>query len=234
MWQDFSFSDIRFAELAQHVDGGARVLKQNPVECLFQFLCSSNNNIKRIEKMVSSMERFGDFLGNVGGFDFYKFPSIDRLSCISEQQLRDAGFGYRAKFVVGTVKALQEKPGGGEHWLDSLRKMELCSVVRELCTLPGVGPKVASCVALFSLDQHHAIPVDTHVWQIATRYYIPELADAKLAPKLFSRVSDAFVAKFGKYAGWAQTLLFIGELPSPKTKKPTGGKKCKNDNNETY
>jgi hypothetical protein len=30
----------------------------------------------------------------------------------------------------------------------------------------GVGPKVAACVALFSLDKHDAIPVDTHVWQV--------------------------------------------------------------------
>lgn len=30
----------------------------------------------------------------------------------------------------------------------------------------GIGPKVAACVALFSLDKHEAIPVDTHVWQV--------------------------------------------------------------------
>lgn len=27
-----------------------------------------------------------------------------------------------------------------------------------LCTLPGIGPKVAACVCLFSLDKHEAIP----------------------------------------------------------------------------
>ena len=32
-----------------------------------------------------------------------------------------------------------------------------------LCTFPGVGRKVADCVALFSLDQFGAIPVDVHV-----------------------------------------------------------------------
>jgi N-glycosylase/DNA lyase len=39
-------------------------------------------------------------------------------------------------------------------------------VIEALCTLPGVGPKVAACIALFSLDQNHAIPVDTHVWKV--------------------------------------------------------------------
>ena len=35
--------------------------------------------------------------------------------------------------------------------------------------------QVAACVCLFSLDKHAAIPVDTHVWQLATRYYTPSL-----------------------------------------------------------
>lgn len=61
---------------------------------------------------------------------------------------------------------MQEKPGGGEKWLASLRQMELGTVIDALCTLPGVGPKVAACIALFSLDQHHAVPVDTHVWKV--------------------------------------------------------------------
>lgn len=68
--------------------------------------------------------------------------------------------------MVGTAKALQEKPGGGEKWLASLSQMELGTVIDALCTLPGVGPKVAACIALFSLDQHHAVPVDTHVWKV--------------------------------------------------------------------
>lgn len=57
-------------------------------------------------------------------------------------------------------------------------------------------------------------------WQIATRYLIPELAGARLTPKHCTRVADAFVSKYGKYAGWAQTLLFIAELPSQKTILP--------------
>lgn len=74
----------------------------------------------------------------------------------------------RAKYITGTVKALQLKPGGGAEWLLSLRKTELEEVIEALSTLPGVGPKVAACIALFSLDQHHAIPVDTHVWQVCS------------------------------------------------------------------
>ncbi|KAM0841283.1 hypothetical protein ACQ4PT_059126 [Festuca glaucescens] len=217
LWSQFTAADARFAEVAARLGGGgARVLRQDPVECLFQFLCSSNNNIARIEKMVWTLAGYGEPLGEVGGFVFHRFPTIERLAQVSEQELREAGFGYRAKYIVGTAKELIAKPGGGAKWLALLRDRELPQVIEGLCTLPGVGPKVAACIALFSLDKNQAIPVDTHVWKVATQYLLPELAGKSLTPKLSIVVADAFVAKFGKYAGWAQTVLFIGQLPAQK------------------
>ncbi|XP_020547427.1 N-glycosylase/DNA lyase OGG1 isoform X2 [Sesamum indicum] len=220
MWNEFKASDERFAELALYLEG-ARVLRQDPLECLIQFICSSNNNIQRITKMVDFISSKGNFLGNVGGYDFFEFPTLERLAVVTESELREAGFGYRAKYIVGTVAALKSKPGGGVEWLACLRKLDLQGAIDGLSSLPGVGPKVAACIALFSLDQHHAIPVDTHVWQIATRYLIPELAGTRLTPSICNRVADAFVSKYGKYAGWAQTLLFISELPSQKAILPS-------------
>ncbi|KAH9602634.1 hypothetical protein KSS87_005119 [Heliosperma pusillum] len=215
MWEKFAASDEKFAQLAPHL-AGARVLRQEPLECLIQFLCSSNNNIGRITKMVDYISSLGNFVGTVEEFKFYEFPSLERLALVSEEDFRKAGFGYRAKYIVDTIKTLKSKPGGGDKWLISLRELGLDEVICELCTLSGVGPKVAACVALFSLDQHHAVPVDTHVWRIATRDLIPELAGVRLSPKLCIRVAEAFVERYGKYAGWAQTLLFVAELPSQK------------------
>jgi N-glycosylase/DNA lyase len=93
-WKIFSASDERFAELAQHLSG-ARVLRQDPFECLIQFMCSSNNHISRITKMVEYVSSLGTYLGHVDGFDFHAFPTLRQLSLVSEQQLRNAGFGYR-------------------------------------------------------------------------------------------------------------------------------------------
>ncbi|KAK8298405.1 hypothetical protein V6Z12_D05G252700 [Gossypium hirsutum] len=96
LWEVFSENDSRFAELAKYLKG-ARVLRQDPVECLVQFLCSSNNNIGRITKMVDFISSLGTHLGSVGGFDFHEFPSLERLSAVSEEELRQTGFGYRQK-----------------------------------------------------------------------------------------------------------------------------------------
>ena len=45
--------------------------------------------------MVDYLSSLGDYLGSVEGLEFHQFPSIDRLAVITEEQLRDAGFGYR-------------------------------------------------------------------------------------------------------------------------------------------
>lgn len=99
---------------------------------------------------------------------FYCFPTLEELLRADEQQLRALGFGYRARFVCSTVQTVKQE--GGEAYLKSLRSVrDRKTVQAALCRLSGIGPKVADCIALFSLDQPDAIPVDTHVWQIACR-----------------------------------------------------------------
>ena len=103
---------------------GARVLRQDPVECLFEFICSSNNHISRIHGMVERLCRdygtpfphssnprlagTGDAPAvkaeaegqqsqqqSVPDLAFYAFPTLEQLSAASEVALRAEGFGYR-------------------------------------------------------------------------------------------------------------------------------------------
>lgn len=46
--------------------------------------------------------------------------------------------------------------------------------------------QVAACICLFALDKHQAIPVDTHVWQLAVRYYTPHLKNKSLTKQVSS------------------------------------------------
>ena len=50
---------------------------------------------------------------------------------------------HRAKFIVGSVAALRDKPGGGVAWLHGLRSVPYQEAVEALSALPGVGPKVS-------------------------------------------------------------------------------------------
>jgi 3-methyladenine DNA glycosylase/8-oxoguanine DNA glycosylase len=238
-------ADARFAALTPHLPG-ARMLRQPPLECLFSFICSSNNHISRIGGMVERLAAYGTPLapaagagaasggpspaakappaaaaakpspgggktppgggkaspgGAAGSAGFFAFPTLEQLAAASEAQLRDAGFGYRAKYITGSVAALRARKEG-EAWLLGLRAAPFEEASEALCELPGIGPKVAACVCLFSLDKHAAVPVDVHVWNLAVRDYLPHLAGRALTKPLHAVVAQAFVDRFGEHAGW--------------------------------
>ena len=284
-------ADERFRRLEPFLPG-CRMLRQDPAECLFSFICSSNNHISRIHGMVERLcaeygtplepddrlasvrkvvpprktptpkkqkrqsegltdengeEREGAGVSRLANLatssprdappatptnlsslalgeplgSFYAFPTTTQLLGATEEQLRGLGFGYRAKFIAGAAAALAAKENGADAYLRSLRD---ATPYREaqaaLTSLPGVGPKVAACACLFSLDKHAAVPVDTHVWQLAVEHYTPELEGKSLTPKLMEKVEDAIVSVFGEYAGWAHNTLFVAELAHVRASLP--------------
>jgi N-glycosylase/DNA lyase len=192
---------------------GMRILRQDPWECLISFICSSNNNIQRITQMLSKLRiKYGSELGEIDGTKYYAFPTVEQLCRATEGELRDLGFGYRAKFITKTAARVLEL--GGSDFLTALRSKDRVAVQDALVELEGVGRKVADCVALFSLDQVDCIPVDTHMWNIACRYMDPGLLASKsLTPKIYNYVGDCFRKRYVERSGWAHSLLFAAELP---------------------
>ncbi|VDP02140.1 unnamed protein product [Soboliphyme baturini] len=225
--EEWRRSDANFNK-AVNAAPGIRVIRQDPVECLFSFICSSNNNIARISGMVARMcERFGEEV-EVSGVavedrneraKFYDFPTVDRLA---QQDVADIltqlGFGYRAKFVAETAKLIANERGG-QQWLFSLRLYPYDVARQQLFQLPGVGWKVADCVCLIGLDKAEAVPVDVHVWKITVEKYMPALKTVKhLSQSVYSSIMflGAFYRdKFGPYAGWAHAVLFTADLSEP-------------------
>jgi len=58
-----------------------------------------------------------------------------------------------------------------------------------------------------SLDHLQAIPVDTHVFQIAKSRYLPNLSGTKtVTNRVYNEIADHFRKMFGDYAGWAHTV----------------------------
>ena len=93
-----------------------------------------------IEKLC---KLYGTLIGEVDGHSWYKFPSVTSLCDPGvETNLRNAGFGYRAKYIYKTALTLQEK--GGEEYLYNLRSEPYQRVHTELTKLHGVGSKVST------------------------------------------------------------------------------------------
>ena len=180
---------------------GLRMLRPNcRTEVLFSFLCSSCNHITRITSMVRSLSQFADS----------GFPSIERLSEITEDQLRSRGFGYRGATIPKVAQILHS--GGGEQYLDDLAQGTYSDARHELIALPGVGKKLADCICLYAFDFGEAVPVDTHIWQVLTRLYHPEWVGTSLADKKYETVAGAFRDRFGKLAGAAHQFLFVDNM----------------------
>lgn len=96
LYDTWSEADTHFAKIAESFPG-IRILRQDPTENLFSFICSSNNHISRISSMVLKLsENYGTRVGTVGDIDFYSFPeAADLCGSGVEQKLRELGFGYR-------------------------------------------------------------------------------------------------------------------------------------------
>ncbi|GFY76543.1 hypothetical protein TNIN_251781 [Trichonephila inaurata madagascariensis] len=215
----WSKADENFRSVGKNYKG-IRILRQDPVENLFSFICSANNNIPRITNMVGKLcSNYGEELFQIGDHIFYTFPTVDRLAADDvEEKLRTLGFGYRAKYINQTAKVLHKEKSS--RWLESLREVSYKEAHQALLTLPGVGAKVADCVCLMSLDKYDAIPVDTHIWQVTVKDYMPHLKSTKaLTNKIYQEIGDFYRERFGEYAGWANTVLFANDLKMFKDKK---------------
>jgi N-glycosylase/DNA lyase len=192
---------------------GLRIVRQEPWECLISYICATYKSIPAIKKMVNSISRqFGKKL-TFDGYDFYTFPKPSDLAQTCPKDLRSCGLGFRAERATETAKLVDI----GELSLESLRSMDYGAARRELLGLPGVGPKVADCVLLFSLEKLEAFPIDVWMKRAATtlytRHFDPSFIErvankSSLTPKEYETISSFGREYFGRYAGYAQEYLF--------------------------
>lgn len=63
------------------VSPGVRLLRQEPTECLFSFICTSNNHISRIQGMVERLcQALGRPLCQLDQTTYHNFPSLSVLA----------------------------------------------------------------------------------------------------------------------------------------------------------
>ncbi|XP_012717733.2 N-glycosylase/DNA lyase [Fundulus heteroclitus] len=213
LYREWGAADCHFKEIAD-IFTGVRMLRQDPTECLFSFICTSNNHISRIQGMVERLcQALGTRLCQLDQTSYHDFPTLSALADSGvEERLRDLGFGYRARFLQQSAKQILDTHG--PQWLDGLRNVLYLEARDALRTLPGVGTKVADCVCLMALDKSEAVPVDTHVWQIAKRDYkfTADNRQKTLTEKVHRDIGDFFRKLWGPYAGWAHSVLFCADL----------------------
>jgi N-glycosylase/DNA lyase len=179
---------------------GLRLLRQNPWECLASFILSSTKQIVQIRQIIATLcQRHGEPVAvPAGEADAFAFPTPERIAALSEAELRDCKMGFRAPNLLNAAR----KIAAGEFDLGALRDRELSAARESLLTLPGVGPKIADCVLLFSLGFPTAFPVDVWVVKALQCSYFRNRRVNLATLREFSST------RFGPNGGYAQQYLF--------------------------
>ena len=176
---------------------GIRVFNQDPFEALISFIISANNNIKRISGIIERLCRLAGEKICFDGEEIYSFPSPERIADLSIEELKDIGTGYRAPYIKASAKRIADG-----YDLEQLRFMTLDGARKELLNFPGVGPKVADCILLFSLGHTDAFPVDVWIGRAMKELYFdseqPTRAELKNT-----------IESIGKYSGILQQYIFF-------------------------
>jgi N-glycosylase/DNA lyase len=180
---------------------GIRILKANPLEMIFSFTISQNNNIKRIKQIV---ERLCE-LSNSHTTPKH-FPTIEELASAPLSFYSSLGAGYRDKFLKEISTTLLNVN------LNEISKLDTDNLYNFLLSLKGVGPKVASCILLFGFGRSEKFPVDTWLEQV---YYNHFSKQKRTRPEIQKYFED----QFGEYSGIAQQYLFYYERSKNSIKK---------------
>ena len=178
---------------------GLRIIRQPKWECLATFICSSMKQVAHIRQISLSLrKRFGE-QGRIGNQNVYTFPSPERLARASEKELRDCKLGYRAKILRATAALASSGQADLEAW-SALADVNLR---KQLCALPGVGPKIANCVMLFAYERLRAFPIDVWIERVLRRHYFSRRK--KMTAQRLREFSETY---FGEHGGYAQQYLF--------------------------
>ena len=182
---------------------GLRILNQDLWETLISFIISANNNIPRIKGII---ERISKSYGEKIVWDkaeYYTFPTPQELSRASVEDLRNIGLGFRDVRVYETTKIINENPNKLKELED---EKDVNKLREELLKFPGVGPKVADCVMLFStLKKLEVFPIDVWVRRVMNELYIKNDDETKINKK---EIEELAKTKYGNLAGIAQQYLF--------------------------
>lgn len=195
---------------------GLRLMRQEPHQCMFSFVCASNTNILMIRRMLKNLSRKFGVKVMIDGKEFFTFPTADSLNKANINELLSCGIGYRAK----AIKAVAEGIASGKLDIKELTHASYNDAKDQLLRIYGIGNKIADCILLFSLEKLESFPIDVWIARALSSYYgwvftenkNRQKKEMKIDDKItfgqYNILSEAIRNYFGKYSGYAQQYLF--------------------------
>ncbi len=184
---------------------GLRPLREDPWECLANFICSSLKQITQIRQIHANLR------ATFGG-PTRQFPSPTTLAQAGEKALRQCALGYRARHLHATAQRIADQPS----LLSLPHSLPTPQAAAHLESLPGVGPKISRCVLLYAYGRSDSFPVDVWVDRLLRQLYFPK----KRKPFRHADLELWSQKQFGYHRGLAQLLLFHWFRTQPKLSAP--------------
>lgn len=203
---DFFNLKIKLPEVC-HDNFGLKPITNDFYSTLFSFICSQNNNIKRIKKMVCFLFSFGDFVV-YKSFKIYKLPSFLKNEEMEPENfcesLKKNGFGYRSKYILNAIQDLKTNANLNPI---SLHNGGYTFAKKELLKIKGIGQKVADCICLMGLKFFHVVPIDTHILKYSRRFF-------KESSKIinYEKIQNKWIELYGEFAGIVQLHVFYNSI----------------------
>ncbi|MEO0453655.1 MAG: DNA glycosylase [Verrucomicrobiota bacterium] len=175
---------------------GLRLIQDSVWECMGNFICSSLKQVSQISKLNRCLSK------EVATSHLIHYPRPEEICSAGEARLRECGLGYRAKFLYRVACEISE---GRWHW-DNIHQLSTEDAIEHLCQLPGIGPKIANCILLYSFRRFDAFPIDVWMSRILHQLYFSK---RKKCPS-FDELNTFAKNHFGPWRGHAQLFLFHG------------------------
>lgn len=182
---------------------GLRLIRQDPWECLVSYVCSSNNTIRNIK---NSIRRMCECFGRDIGAGYFSFPTPKALADAELCDMEQCRLGFRAPRVMNIASMIAKN----KFDLYGIKDLSYSKGREELMKIDGVGAKIADCVLLFAFGKLESFPVDTHIEQIMERFYNGGFKGSK--SKKREKMAGFARRYFGKYCGYAQEYLYMGDF----------------------
>ena len=197
----------KVAQLVKEYPSPRLLRHPDPWECMVSYILSANSDVA--QRIPRDVEKIAKKLGQPIVLDAckrYTFPTCTSVLDAGVEPLEALGLGLKKHDKI--IDAARRVCGCKD-------KLDLCKLAqprvpyneakRQLRNCYGIGPKIANCICLFSLDKTEAFPVDRHVRTAVAGYFPSQKPPSDEAIVRWAQ------ERFGKYAGYAEQFLFYDD-----------------------
>ena len=174
---------------------GLKMIRQDSFETIMAYIISANNSVNSIAASLNNIAKNYGKKVEFNNKEYYLFPTYEELKDVSISDYRNCKVGFRDKYLYEIVKKINNK----EILLDEFYNLDTKTALEKLMENNGIGPKVASCILLFSYQKYDVFPIDTWVKKIMKSDYNIEGE---------KNIREFAVKTYGKYSAIAIQYLF--------------------------